>query len=51
MDLPSLRGRLEKTGVDLAPAAQRSPDYLSRLIQIELQKWAGPIKASGIVID
>jgi tripartite-type tricarboxylate transporter receptor subunit TctC len=51
LDLPSVRGRLAKSGVDVSPADQRSPEYLSRLIQNELQKWAGPIKASGIVID
>jgi hypothetical protein len=27
---------------------RRSPEYLAKYIPAEIEKWAGPIKASGV---
>jgi hypothetical protein len=30
---------------------RRSPAYLQNLVESEIQKWAGPIKAAGVSVD
>jgi hypothetical protein len=30
---------------------RRSPDYLARFVRSEIDKWAAPIKASGVVAE
>jgi len=30
---------------------RRSPEYLQKFVESEIEKWAGPIKASGISLD
>lgn len=47
LDLPAVRERLEGLGLNVPPRERRTPDYLSRLVRSELDKWAGPVKASG----
>ena len=51
MDMPALRARFEEIGADLVPPERRSPDYLQRFITSEIEKWAGPIKQSGVSMD
>ena len=48
LDTPSVRERLEKIGVTVVAPERRSPEYLEKFIVSEIDKWAGPIKASGI---
>jgi tripartite-type tricarboxylate transporter receptor subunit TctC len=51
VDSPAVRVRLESVGVTVVAPERRSPEYLARFIPAEIEKWAGPIKASGVVVD
>jgi tripartite-type tricarboxylate transporter receptor subunit TctC len=51
LDRPALRARLEDLGLIAAAPERRSPEYLHRFVEAEIAKWAGPVKASGIVED
>ena len=48
IDTPSVRDRLAAVGVTVIPPERRSPDYLAKYIPSEIEKWAGPIKASSV---
>jgi len=50
-DTPAIRQRLEGLGLRIPPPDQRTPQYLAKLIPIEIARWAGPIKASGAQVD
>jgi len=43
--------RLRELGMSPAAPDRRSPEYLARFIPTEIEKWAAPIKASGISVD
>jgi tripartite-type tricarboxylate transporter receptor subunit TctC len=43
--------RLRELGMSPAAPARRSPEWLGKFVQSEIEKWAGPIKASGLSID
>lgn len=51
MDDPAVRQRLEGLGAILVAADRTSPEYLSDFVRSEIEKWAAPIKASGITIN
>lgn len=51
VDRASVRARLETVGVTVPAPERRSPEYLARHIPSEIEKWAGPIKASGVPAD
>src|SRR6266480_4141871 len=51
VDRASVRARLETVGVTIPAPERRSPEYLARYIPSEIEKWAGPIKASGVPAD
>ena len=51
MDAPALQARFEEIGADLVSPERRSPDYLQRFVASEIEKWAGPIKQSGVSMD
>jgi tripartite-type tricarboxylate transporter receptor subunit TctC len=51
MDTPSMQERLQKIGSDLVPPERRAPEYLAKFVADEIEKWAGPIKASGVQIE
>jgi len=38
-------------GVTIPAPERRSPEYLAKYIPSEIEKWAGPIKASGVPAD
>ena len=46
-----VRERLEGLGLNVPPPQRRTPEYLAKLIPSELEKWAGPVKASGAAVD
>jgi hypothetical protein len=48
LDTPAVHARIEALGLFAAPAAERSPEYLAKLVVRELDKWGPPIKASGV---
>jgi len=47
IDLPAVRGKLEDLGLYVVPPGERSPAYLADFVRREIDKWAGPIRASG----
>jgi tripartite-type tricarboxylate transporter receptor subunit TctC len=51
MDLPAARERLQGLGLSVVAPERRSPDYLARFVRSEIDKWAAPIKASGVVAE
>jgi tripartite-type tricarboxylate transporter receptor subunit TctC len=51
MDTPVVKLRMREIGADLTPGDRRSPDYLQRFVASEIEKWAGPIRASGISME
>ena len=51
IDTPAVQARMREIGADLTPSNRRSPEYLQKFVENEIEKWAGPIKASGISTD
>ena len=47
LDTPAVRDRLESLGATVVPPERRSSQYLVGFLRNEIQKWAGPIAASG----
>ena len=48
MNTPSVRERAQALGTDLVAPDRRSPEYLDRFVASEIEKWAEPIRASGV---
>ena len=48
LDTPVVHARIEQLGLFAAPPAERSPEFLAKLVLRELEKWGPPIKASGV---
>ena len=48
---PSVRERLSTLGADVVSEDRATPEYLAQLVKDEIEKWAAPIKASGVVVD
>jgi tripartite-type tricarboxylate transporter receptor subunit TctC len=51
LDTPSVQERMKQIGAELAAPERRSSEYLGKLVESEIAKWAGPIKASGVTAD
>jgi tripartite-type tricarboxylate transporter receptor subunit TctC len=51
VETPALRERFKGIGVTIPSADRRSPEYLTKFVASELERWAGPIKASGVSED
>jgi tripartite-type tricarboxylate transporter receptor subunit TctC len=51
LNTPALQERMTQIGAELAPPEFRSSEYLGKLVESEIVKWAGPIKASGVTAD
>jgi tripartite-type tricarboxylate transporter receptor subunit TctC len=48
LDDPAVSARLLGLGLEVPPKEERSPEYLTRLVKEEMEKWGPPIKAAGI---
>jgi tripartite-type tricarboxylate transporter receptor subunit TctC len=48
---PEVRERLLAMGAEVVPPEQMTAAYLGSFVKSEIEKWAGPIKASGAQID
>jgi tripartite-type tricarboxylate transporter receptor subunit TctC len=46
-----VRDRFKQIGVVVPAKERRTPEYLRRFVVSETERWAGPIKSSGAVID
>jgi tripartite-type tricarboxylate transporter receptor subunit TctC len=51
LNTPIVQRRLNDIGATLVAPERRSPDYLGKFVASEIEKWAGPIKASGASAD
>jgi tripartite-type tricarboxylate transporter receptor subunit TctC len=48
---PELRDRLQSLGAQIVSDDRTSPQYLAQFVKSEIEKWAPPIKASGVFAD
>jgi tripartite-type tricarboxylate transporter receptor subunit TctC len=48
LEKPQVQAILRETGATVVTHDRRSPEYLSRFVASEVDKWRGPIKTSGI---
>jgi tripartite-type tricarboxylate transporter receptor subunit TctC len=48
LDTPAVQQRLQSLGLELPAKTERSPEFLAKLVKLELEKWAPPIKAAGL---
>ena len=46
-----LRERLEGLGAVIVPEHRATPEYLAQFVKSESERWATPIKASGVTVD
>jgi tripartite-type tricarboxylate transporter receptor subunit TctC len=51
MDHPLVQQRMMELGAELVGPERRSPEYLQGFVGNQIDKWAGPIKASGVSMD
>jgi tripartite-type tricarboxylate transporter receptor subunit TctC len=49
LNTPAVAARLKEVGADLVTPERRSPEYLQKFVESEIEKWAAPIKAAGVV--
>ena len=48
---PAVREKLAALGAQVVSEAQATPAYLAQFVKSETEKWAGPIKASGMQVE
>ncbi len=48
---PDMQAKMEAFGLDIVPPEQRSPEYLAKLIPVEVARWGKVIQDAGIVPD
>jgi tripartite-type tricarboxylate transporter receptor subunit TctC len=51
VDTPAVRERFKSIGVTIPTPERRTPEYLAKFVPSEIERWAGPIKASGASAD
>jgi tripartite-type tricarboxylate transporter receptor subunit TctC len=51
MHTPSVRMRIRGAGSAVVADERTTPSYLAAFVRSEIEKWASPIKASGVSID
>jgi tripartite-type tricarboxylate transporter receptor subunit TctC len=51
VETATVRERLKALGVVVPAAERRTPEYLAKFVASELERWAVPIKASGVSAD
>jgi tripartite-type tricarboxylate transporter receptor subunit TctC len=47
----TVQDRLKHLVTSVVAPARRSPEYLQKFVESEIEKWAGPIKAAGVSMD
>ncbi|HZO44275.1 MAG TPA: tripartite tricarboxylate transporter substrate binding protein [Xanthobacteraceae bacterium] len=48
---PAMRKRLEELGLEILPADQRTPEYLSKYLAEEIDRWKKVIVQAGIPVE
>jgi len=51
METPWVQERLKELGTSVPSPERRSPQYLQMFVESEIEKWAGPIKGSGVSMN
>lgn len=51
MKVPAVRERVEGLGASLVAPERTTPEYLTGFVRSEIEKWAAPIKASGVSVE
>jgi tripartite-type tricarboxylate transporter receptor subunit TctC len=51
IDTPAVIDLYKSIGVVVTAKDRRSPEYMTKFVQSEIERWAGPIKASGVILD
>jgi tripartite-type tricarboxylate transporter receptor subunit TctC len=51
INTPAVKEKLADLGAEIATGDQTTPQYLGQLVKSETEKWAVPIKASGVSVD
>ena len=51
IETPSVHTRLKEIGAPVVGSDRRSPEYLQHFVVSEIEKWARPIRASGVFMD
>jgi tripartite-type tricarboxylate transporter receptor subunit TctC len=51
MHTPAVKDSLSKLGAVIVSDDRATPDYLAAFTKSEIDKWSGPIKASGVIVD
>jgi tripartite-type tricarboxylate transporter receptor subunit TctC len=51
LDLPFVRERFKAVGEGVPPGDRRSAEYFAKFVAAEIEKWSGPIRASGVSVD
>ena len=51
IDTPAVIERFKSIGVVVSAKNRRSPEYLTQFVKSEIERWAVPIKASGVTLD
>ena len=51
INTPVVKERLQNLGATVARPDQQSPEFLGTFVKSEIEKWAVPIKASGVSAD
>src|SRR5581483_9633481 len=50
IDTPAVIERFKAVGVVPAAKDRRSQEYVTKFVQTEIERWKGPIKATGIML-
>jgi tripartite-type tricarboxylate transporter receptor subunit TctC len=51
IDTPAIVERYKSIGVVVASKDRRSPEYATKFVKSEIERWSVPIKRSGITLD
>ncbi len=51
INTPAVKDKLAGLGAEIATGNQTTPAYLGKLVKDETEKWAVPIKASGVSVE
>jgi len=51
MKTPAVKERLEGIGAQVVSDDRTSPEYLGQFVKSEIEKWAAPIKSSGVTVE
>jgi tripartite-type tricarboxylate transporter receptor subunit TctC len=51
INTPAVKEKLAGLGAEIATGDQTTPEYLAKLVKDETEKWAVPIRASGVSVE